>query len=835
MQIINTTSSNGSTALNTTVLAKSMDTTTKYLDSNVIKYIPSSHDVAFPCNSDTKKAIFVSSESMPLRQITQRSQLPLTSPVVSASFMNFQDVQSDNIVLIPTPNTLEQYHLQLYNYALSIERLRCPQYTTAAAMSAGSYANGATTDVHLFVNEENKTTFGSVEVETESSYPSAIAKVRSGRPFAPTTITHGNRLALSMSLFPQRIFHPEEPKPQYSYIGLIAMAILNSAETKLVLADIYQYILDHYPYFRARGPGWRNSIRHNLSLNDCFIKSGRSTNGKGHYWAIHPANIDDFRKGDFRRRKAQRKVRKHMGLSLDDAGTDSPSPPLLDLRSAPLTATNVLSLEPTRNSVPTPGFTIPHIPQSISCLSQINHPIFQMPSSLVSLPHHIQQQQQQFQDHYFGAAIMEQYTCIPPAASYNNRHSIDMQQQEDHHSSNNQFYTQLTNNNASQSRPQEELSDTNKNSKLSFINQAATTTSITPHSSTNAIAHLYSQTRKRQFDVASLLAPDCKHFVNKVTAKDQQITTLHHTILKKATQESGKECTQYLYNPIDSVQPGQQQFFTHSSSQNQIISSLELKENCEQEQDEIDVVANDNDEHSKHRLSSVGNNNDNDDDDPHDIALEKKQQKHTFDIATKISACSSTVAQICVDNESKFPNVDTALPKSADMLRNQQPLQNAVFEWHMLPRFPVNQQDMGDYCSTKFISATTLSIPTSTVRPSSLSSTIDNNSEENHSKLGNFHEDLDAHKQSSISKNNVTQRNQHVRRIIQHLHQKQQKQDINDDVGKLGNEKSQAYGLYYDTCMAAAAARHISSLQLASIQGQRHVKLQHEMQQKKAE
>ena len=96
--------------------------------------------------------------------------------------------------------------------------------------------------------------------------------------YQPVAATYGSRLALSMSLFHNRVFQPEEPKPQHSYIGLIAMAILSTADQKLVLSDIYQHILDNYPYFRSRGPGWRNSIRHNLSLNDCFIKSGRSAN-----------------------------------------------------------------------------------------------------------------------------------------------------------------------------------------------------------------------------------------------------------------------------------------------------------------------------------------------------------------------------------------------------------------------------------------------------------------------------------------------------------------------------------------------------------------------------
>lgn len=132
----------------------------------------------------------------------------------------------------------------------------------------------------------------------------------------------------------QNIYKPngksEEAKPTHSYIGLIALAILSTPEKRLVLSDIYQWILDNYTYFHTRGSGWRNSIRHNLSLNDCFMKSGRSSNGKGHYWTIHPANLEDFSKGDFRRRRAQRRVRKSLGLTVpeeDEEDEDILTPP----------------------------------------------------------------------------------------------------------------------------------------------------------------------------------------------------------------------------------------------------------------------------------------------------------------------------------------------------------------------------------------------------------------------------------------------------------------------------------------------------------------------------
>ncbi|KAL2309442.1 hypothetical protein Nmel_005643 [Mimus melanotis] len=96
-------------------------------------------------------------------------------------------------------------------------------------------------------------------------------------------------------------------KPPLSYIALIAKAILSSPTNKMNLAAIYKYIEDNFPFYRNKGRGWRNSVRHNLSLNDCFIKVGRCEDGKGNYWSIHPSNLNDFVHGDFRQHRRSRK------------------------------------------------------------------------------------------------------------------------------------------------------------------------------------------------------------------------------------------------------------------------------------------------------------------------------------------------------------------------------------------------------------------------------------------------------------------------------------------------------------------------------------------------
>uniref|UniRef100_UPI0037E902BB forkhead box protein O1-A-like n=1 Tax=Semicossyphus pulcher TaxID=241346 RepID=UPI0037E902BB len=78
-----------------------------------------------------------------------------------------------------------------------------------------------------------------------------------------------------------------------SYADLITKAIDNSPEKRLTLSQIYDWMVKSVPYFKDKGDsnssaGWKNSIRHNLSLHSRFVRIQNEGTGKSSWWMLNP-------------------------------------------------------------------------------------------------------------------------------------------------------------------------------------------------------------------------------------------------------------------------------------------------------------------------------------------------------------------------------------------------------------------------------------------------------------------------------------------------------------------------------------------------------------------
>ncbi|XP_020311329.1 forkhead box protein O1-A-like [Oncorhynchus kisutch] len=78
-----------------------------------------------------------------------------------------------------------------------------------------------------------------------------------------------------------------------SYADLITKAIESSLEKRLTLSQIYDWMVKSVPYFKDKGDsnssaGWKNSIRHNLSLHSRFVRVQNEGTGKSSWWMLNP-------------------------------------------------------------------------------------------------------------------------------------------------------------------------------------------------------------------------------------------------------------------------------------------------------------------------------------------------------------------------------------------------------------------------------------------------------------------------------------------------------------------------------------------------------------------
>lgn len=127
-----------------------------------------------------------------------------------------------------------------------------------------------------------------------------------------------------------------------SYADLITKAIESSPENRLTLSQIYEWMVKSVPYFNDKGDsnssaGWKNSIRHNLSLHSRFVRIQNEGTGKSSWWMLNPeggkngksprrraASMDNNSKFTKSRGRATKK--KMAGADLVDSSSHSPSP-----------------------------------------------------------------------------------------------------------------------------------------------------------------------------------------------------------------------------------------------------------------------------------------------------------------------------------------------------------------------------------------------------------------------------------------------------------------------------------------------------------------------------
>ncbi|KAI9781299.1 MAG: hypothetical protein M1839_006092 [Geoglossum umbratile] len=137
---------------------------------------------------------------------------------------------------------------------------------------------------------------------------------------SPAPSSHTDKTELRASPSSNKDRASEDADPQYTvgddmdggedeanqpYAQLIYKALMSTPEHKMVLTEIYNWFRNNFEkYKKAKGKGWQNSIRHNLSMNGAFTKVEKADDSaKGFIWVLEPVAVRDGVKSTTRYRK----------------------------------------------------------------------------------------------------------------------------------------------------------------------------------------------------------------------------------------------------------------------------------------------------------------------------------------------------------------------------------------------------------------------------------------------------------------------------------------------------------------------------------------------------
>ncbi|CAO1604033.1 Forkhead transcription factor [Xanthoria calcicola] len=225
-----------------------------------------------------------------------RSPLKASQPRTTLTKVPYAPLKN---VLLPPPEGLTSDNLSPTKVSL-VNTAILPVADTAVFGDLPPFSHYDQENLHPAQHSDNCAAFpdpGCVHASPNPDPASTNTALRQGRKSKPTV---GEPSITPYLPEPNELPTPEDNlgKPNYSYASLIGMSILRAPNRRLQLSQIYKWISDTFSYYRVAKDGWKNSIRHNLSINKAFTKVQRPKDdpGKGAYWTIMPGMEAQFLK-----------------------------------------------------------------------------------------------------------------------------------------------------------------------------------------------------------------------------------------------------------------------------------------------------------------------------------------------------------------------------------------------------------------------------------------------------------------------------------------------------------------------------------------------------------